>query len=315
MTSPTRDIAADTLSLRTEPWPDTLRHAGGWPGTPDLAGGLRDTLPTGADTSVYAGPEPFDTISVSPFREAQAAEVFGAESFVPTSAVQSLPEAVSLTDNLPMQIATLCLLLLYSYIIFRYGREIAQLFRMVFAARREERAKDDYSYMSADFISGLLTAGYLMAGIAAVKAIELPADGAVLAAAGRQGPLLVMAAVSLSLAAIHIIQRLAMRVTGAVTLSTGFIRRLLSLRRLFFVAATVSAAPAVLLFALAEGESAQILGCAAAVTAAVFLIYYIYRSLRLFVEEKVSILLWMLYLCTVEVMPPAMILLSALSSI
>ncbi len=256
-----------------------------------------------------------DTVSLEVLHPASAAEVFGADSFLSGNVAVNLPEAVSLTDNLPIQIATLCLLLLYSYIIFRFGHEACQLFRMAFTARREERSTDGYGYMLSDFITGLMAAGYLMVGIVAVKAIGLSAGGDTLASIERQGPLLAMCAVSLLLAAMHIVQQLALRIIGVVTLSVGFIRRLLALRRLFFVVVCVSATPVALLFALAEGTAAYILGYILAGIAAVFLIYYIYRSLRLFIEEKVSILLWMLYLCTVEVMPPAMILLSTLKSI
>lgn len=291
-----RDIAADTLSRSGIALPAEV---------------LNDSLPSVADTAAYVG----SALLVSPFRQAEAAEVFGAESFMPSTAVQPLPEAVSLTDNLPIQIATICLLLLYPYIIFRYGREIMQLFRMVFTVKKEERSTDDYNYLFADFITGVLAAGYLMTGIAAVKAVGLLADGAVLDVIQRQGPFLVLSVVSLTMAAVNIGQQLVMRIAGVVTLSIRFIRRLLSLRRLFFTVITVSATPAVLLFALADEGMAQIPGYAAAGIVAGFLIYYIYRSLKLFIEEKVSILLWMLYLCIVEVMPPAMILLATLRSI
>ncbi len=250
-----------------------------------------------------------DTIQ---FRQAPEADVFGPESILFSGAQELPPEAVSLTDNIPVQAAVLCLLLLYSFIIFRYRREVAQLFRIMFGSRKEERQTDDYNYLFADFMTWLLAAGYLAVGLAALKVISLAAGDAVLASMERMGPVMVMAAAGLTLAAINIVQQLVLRITGVVTLSISFIRRLLALRRLFFAAAVVSLSPAVILFTLAEGIAAQILVCTFASAALLLMVYYLYRSARLFVEEKVSILLWMLYLCTVEVMPQAMILLAAL---
>ncbi len=307
MTGTVHYIAAGTPAFRSEAGYDTLPRAGV----------LRDTLSLGSDTTAGLS----DTVSLSPLRPAQAAEVFGAESFMPAGEIRSAPEVLSLTDNVPVQMTALCLLLLYTYIVLRYRRETGQLFRMIFSIRKDERRTDDYNYMFKDFITGLIAAGFITIGLAAVKITGLLAGSEVLTSIQRLGPFLVIAAVSLTAAAIDIVQHLVLRITGVTTLSIGFIRRLLALRRLFFAVATVSTAPAVLLFALAEGgtqlvgNAVQILVYVFAGIVALFLIYYIYRSLRLFIEEKVSILLWMLYLCIVEVIPPAMILLTTLRSI
>ena len=76
---------------------------------------------------------------------------------------------------------------------------------------------------------------------------------------------------------------------------------LLSMRLTYFVFATVAAAPLLLISQVAVGYNSWFV--VACVTALLVLILYLRESLELFISKKISILHWILYLCTVEIVP------------
>jgi hypothetical protein len=65
----------------------------------------------------------------------------------------------------------------------------------------------------------------------------------------------------------------------------------------------VVVAPCTLLFVINDGLSAQIVGITIAVVVCLGVMAYVVKSFIFFVEQKISILLWFLYLCTVVLIP------------
>jgi hypothetical protein len=65
----------------------------------------------------------------------------------------------------------------------------------------------------------------------------------------------------------------------------------------------VVVAPCTLLFVINDGLSAQIMGITIAVVVCLGVMAYVVKSFIFFVEQKISILLWFLYLCTVVLIP------------
>ena len=110
-----------------------------------------------------------------------------------------------------------------------------------------------------------------------------------------------MPAVMLALLAVMGVQSAVLHVVGKLTFSTEFIRMLCAKRLSLFASMTVTGTPAVLLAALSGGVWADV-AAGLAVTVA-HLALYAGRSFLWFIDRKVSILLWILYLCAVEAMP------------
>ena len=107
----------------------------------------------------------------------------------------------------------------------------------------------------------------------------------------------------LVLLAVMGVQSAVLHVVGKLTFSTEFIRMLCAKRLSLFASMTVTGTPAVLLAALSGGVWADVAaGLFVAVTVA-HLALYAGRSFLWFIDRKVSILLWILYLCAVEAMP------------
>jgi len=67
--------------------------------------------------------------------------------------------------------------------------------------------------------------------------------------------------------------------------------------------AAIAATPFALLFVVNRGVSVEMLGWLTLTIGAVALLLFIIKSLIFFLEQKVSILLWFLYLCAVVLIP------------
>ncbi len=98
-----------------------------------------------------------------------------------------------------------------------------------------------------------------------------------------------------------LVQYLVLLLAGFVTRSISFISSLMRMRLVYFVFATIAVAPLLLVAQLANEYAIwQIITY---IVASVVVFLYLRESVELFVSKKISILHWILYLCTVEILP------------
>ena len=83
--------------------------------------------------------------------------------------------------------------------------------------------------------------------------------------------------------------------------------RLLLLRRCCFALTVLLTSPALLLFALCPRNTGDVWFLIITIELAVAAILYLRESLRLFISKKISILNWILYLCSVEIFPASLV--------
>lgn len=290
--------AGDTTAVRTLPY-----------GVPEGADSLA-RLSFGTDDTVQhvrgqllpadSLPEPFSP--VLPADTVSAADIYGPVSFVPVAGV---PETcgVPVTSGVGYQMLTVLLLLLYLLLVFRAGGHAARMMRAVWGRGGEGKHRNDGDMPGAEVQALVLACGLLMCGLAAVKIFESWGEWRWLSSAPWCGGWLAVPAVMLALLAVMGVQSALLHVVGKLTFTTEFIRMLCAKRLSLFASMTVTGTPAVLLAALSGGMWADVAaGLFAAVTAA-HLALYAGRSFLWFIGRKVSILLWILYLCAVEAMP------------
>ena len=195
------------------------------------------------------------------------------------------------------------LLLLYLLLVFRAGGHAARMMRAVWGRGGEGKHRHDGDMPGAEVQALILACGLLMCGLAAVKIFELWGEWRWLPSSLWGGGWLAVPAVMLALLAVMGVQSAVLHVVGKLTFSTEFIRMLCAKRLSLFASMTVTGTPAVLLAALSGGVWADVAaGLFVAVTVA-HLALYAGRSFLWFIDRKVSILLWILYLCAVEAMP------------
>ena len=290
--------AGDTTVVRTFPY-----------GVPEGADSLV-RLSFGADDTVRhvpgrllptdSLPEPFSP--VLPADTVSAADIYGPVSFVPVAGAPE-PCGIPVTFDVGYQMLTVLLLLFYLLLVFRAGGHAARMMRAVWGRGGEGKHRHDGDMPGAEVQALILACGLLMCGLAAVKIFELWGEWRWLPSSLWGGGGLAVPAGMLALLAVMGVQSAVLHVVGKLTFSTEFIRMLCAKRLSLFASMTVTGTPAVLLAALSGGVWADVAaGLFVAVTVA-HLALYAGRSFLWFIDRKVSILLWILYLCAVEAMP------------
>ena len=189
----------------------------------------------------------------------------------------------------------------YLFCICRYFDDIKVLLGSIFdskiqhTGRAGERRRSDIFYGSLGklFMLGTCFVGVLAALAIARAGVGLPQQMMLYA------PFAVMA---LYLGVI-LIQYLFLSIVGFVTQSYGEMAALMRIRLTYFVLGTVMVAPVLLMALIGTGVGADVWLNVVFVAIGVVGVLFIRESVGFFISKKVSILHWILYLCTVEILP------------
>ena len=193
------------------------------------------------------------------------------------------------------------LFLYYIFCLYRYFDDVKALLSSVFhrdvvaSGRVAERRRSDIFYGS---LGKLFMLGVCFVGVIATGA-TMHLDAALSHELMFYAPFAVMALFLIVILA----QNLVLGAIGMVTHSMGEVASLLRIRLSYFVLATLLSAPLLLIAITGQGQAYDVwleIGC---VAAAIALILFVRESIGFFISKKVSILHWILYLCTVEILP------------
>ena len=189
----------------------------------------------------------------------------------------------------------------YLFCICRYFDDIKALFASIFnskvrnAGRAGERRRSDifYGALGKLFMLGVCFVG-LFSALTFVRAgvIFEPLSVAYIPFAVIGAFLVIIVAQYLLLGAV-----------GFVTQSYGEVASLMRIRLTYFVLSTVLVAPIMLMALTGVGASADAWLKVSFVAIGVVMVMFIRESVGFFISKKVSILHWILYLCTVEILP------------
>ena len=189
----------------------------------------------------------------------------------------------------------------YLFCVCRYFDDIRALFSSIFdskvqhAGRAGERRRSDIFYGSLGklFMLGTCFVGVLSALALSRAGVGLPQQMMLYTP---------FAAMALYLGVI-IVQYLFLSIVGIVTQSYGEVAALMRIRLTYFVLGTVMVAPIVLMALIGTGAGADVWLNVVCVASGVVAVLFVRESVGFFISKKVSILHWILYLCTVEILP------------
>mgnify|MGYP003623758188 CR=1 FL=1 len=100
-----------------------------------------------------------------------------------------------------------------------------------------------------------------------------------------------------------------LKTAGSLTRSQAFVARLINLRKLVFALATIILMPVLFVLATGHETATQVATAIMIMGASVLVIFLLRRTYMLFIEQKISILYWILYLCGVEIFPVSFLIL------
>ncbi len=299
----------DTLSERallraTERWTGNLLPA--------------DSLPVGSGEAVT--PQVAESIVAAwrdarnPFTNADLSQVLGDNASL-ADGVTLLPDhdsvatdilqevmlsGESLVGDVYYNVLVLLISFLYLFCFYRYFDDVVVLFRSAFnrhvvsSDRAEERRHTDIFYGSLGklFMLGAGFVGLLTAFVVLRENVY----------SVKMSLLMPFIAIGLFVLII-LVQTIFLALVGVITRSSADVAMLQRIRLIYFVLSAVLVAPSLLISQITSGDTSQVWLRIGFVTVVVTLILFIRESIEFFLSKKVSILHWILYLCTVEIVP------------
>ena len=234
-----------------------------------------------------------------------AADVFGAASELALRSGTAHAAATGAGDAV-LQIAALAVTLLYIYTVVRYSDVVrAVMFSAVGVAPSKRGRQRHFNFAVQRNVEIIIAvSGAVAAAVVAVRLL-----GARIADAGLAANLPVMAcAVAAGLAALAAFEYSAVRAVGFVSGRSDVCVQILQLKLRHFSAAAAVVLPFGMVFLFAAPSVAAACFYVMAGLCSVSAILFAKESFSLFISQRVSILYWILYLCTLELFPVSLLL-------
>ena len=242
---------------------------------------------------------------------AEAQAIYGplTESVAPREHDRSAVNS-SLTASVGFQSAVIVLLLLYVMLVYRFRSDIIEIFTNR-KSLAEELEHTGQSSIYTRFFTTTIGVGILLLAIMIVKGADLSQQIAALdiqpwIAAFAVPTVIVVGAI------VGAVQIALLWIIGRVAMCEYITSQLLRLRKICFSIFTISCAPTVLLYALSEIGDAKLILYLIGFEIVVIFLAFLYETYVLFAVKKISVLHWILYLCTVELFPVSLIVLTVM---
>jgi hypothetical protein len=234
-----------------------------------------------------------------------AAGVYGRSSeLVRNPLSEALAEQLPLVGNPWFQILILVVLVLYCLMIYFYRAQVRLCLKEVFTLKAKNRFAAEHGNLYNSFIALALVLCALTGGIALTKSIAAWADPVAIA----RVPQWTVPLVSIVMwAVVMTVQWGLLKAAGNFTFSGKFTGTITEIKNAHMAAVAVIVTPAVLLCSGVNPVWDGVMLWLMAAEAAVLVISFILRTFLLFVGQKVSRLVWILYLCAVEIFPIALV--------
>ena len=215
------------------------------------------------------------------------------------------------TSSVAFQTSVIALLVVYVLLIYRFRSDIVALLSN-HKALREEIENSSQGSVYGRFFSTTVGVGLLLSAIMVVKGADLvPAMASGVIAPSWIYTVAVPAVLIVTMVVLAV-QIALLWVIGGVAMCSDVTSMLLRLRKISFSIFTILCAPSVLLYALSEIGQSKVFLYLIVAEVITFLVAFLYETFVLFVSKKISVLHWILYLCTVELFPVSLIVLTVM---
>lgn len=230
--------------------------------------------------------------------------------------------------NIAFQALSLSVLGAFCWTIYRFRGQTVECLKSVVAFSSSKSAAVENKRLYDRFLNTAIVLGALSTGLAAVKvATAALATGTwqwrLVGLAGTTGmadmpwwaPLAATLIVASAAAGIVMVEVGIIRIAGSVTLSSKFTGAIVQIKRNCLAAASIMFVP---LTAVWTGvnpvRDATVAYIALAMTVTLSVMFLVH-TLKSFLKQNVSVLIWFLYLCTVEVFPVGAVVLATTKSL
>ena len=238
--------------------------------------------------------------------------------------------------NIAFQALSLVVLGVFCWAVHRFRIQAAGCLKSMVTFSRTEAAHSETAAVYDGFLGVAMTLGALTAGLAVVKAAAwlLAGGGGGTGTPGTVGwrlagltgiggiegipswsaPVAVIA-VALLAVCVAFIEVGVIRAAGGITLSGSFAGTIVRTKKNWMAATSMLTAPLVVLWTGVNPVRDRIITYILITVLVTTVTLFVIHTLRGFVKQKVSLLVWFLYLCTVEIFPVAAVVLAAVKNV
>jgi hypothetical protein len=236
-----------------------------------------------------------------------ATGVYGSSSVVVGGQLSKVPILQSpLVSNVWFQILILIVLGLYCLMIYYYAGQVRLCLKGVFTLNAEDRFTAEHGHLYNRFIAIALMLCTLTIGIALTKAIAVWTDPVAIAEFPQWALPLTSIVIWAVAVAVMTLEWILLKTAGSFTFSGKLTGTITEIKNSHLAAAAVVITPAILLWSGVNPAWDSIMVWVVVVSGGVLLVSFTFRTFLLFVGQKVSLLVWILYLCAVEIFPIAL---------
>lgn len=260
------------------------------------------SMQVGDSPSLSAAADSVQVVQISP------AEMFGDESQLVTVASSEADSVTLLGDTLFQCLAVVALLLVI-FFISRHRRRIGVMFGRMFKGRLPE----DFStgrrdeMITRSFLQSSTIIGVLLIVLLAVKYVPMWMPASWMPASARWHSLAAMGYVLAGFIAVATFEQSLLFIIGKVTQSDNVVGAIRYLKRALFALASIAMSPLFLMGILSSEGVTDMWNLVLIAGCSIFVFLFLKETLVFFIDKKIPIFLWILYLCAVEAFPLSLI--------
>lgn len=224
--------------------------------------------------------------------------LFGESARLVPQSVEHIGEVSHIAENWVVWLTLILLFVAYLFVVLTYGNYTGQMGKVLLWRNLGIRIADEMSYLFMRAVRISLLMGVVMWSLVGVKWLELA--GVESLSGGERWLVPMFIVVGLAVGGT---QRLLTNGICALVRRREIAEGLNILAETAMAFVALLATPLALLFVANTGESAMVLGAVVVFVGILGFIVFCTKSLIFFIEQKVSILLLILYLCTAVLIP------------
>ncbi len=268
-----------------------------------------DSLPPGDSIPPLA-----DTLPAADLWDAAA--VYGTQSArVAQETAETAAGLGPLAGNGWFQILAIVVLALWCWMIYYFRGQAAMCLRSLVNFKPEDKFTAEHGHLYNGFVNFAVTITVAALGIMVVKTVSAVADPQSIALLPRWFVPPAALMVAAAAAAIIVLQFGVLQLIGKLTLAEELTGAVVQTKKLHLAAAAILAVPPIILYTGLNPVWDTILGYVIIAEVVAITAAFTVKTCILFMGQKVSLLVWILYLCAVEIFPVSLVVLLVVKNV
>ncbi|MDR2883116.1 MAG: DUF4271 domain-containing protein [Alistipes sp.] len=215
---------------------------------------------------------------------------------------------MSVLGNIAFQALSMTVLGAFCWMVYTYRGQVVRCLKSTVAFSRATNPRPGAVAVYENFLATALSLGAISTGLAAVKGIVWLAEtGAIVSVTTEALPVWVApvaaGGVAMTAAVVVMMEMGILKAVGKLTFSQKFTDEIVTVKKNWMAAASILTVPLVAMWTGVNPERDIILAYMIAGMIITLFILFATHTLRGFIRQKISLLVWFLYLCAVEIFP------------